>query len=79
MRHRAPPRRVGGVERWAYTGTVSESSTVEKLVTRYFRSWQEGDLSGLRECLADKIRFDWGVATYTDPDDFVAAAASGIE
>jgi hypothetical protein len=57
---------------------VPSCRRTEELVTRYFRSWQEGDLSALRACLADEIRFDWGVVTYTDPDDFVAAAASGI-
>lgn len=61
-----------------YPGAMPDSSAVEELVVRYFRSWQQGDLSALRTCLADEIRFDWGVATYTDPDDFVAAVASGI-
>lgn len=56
----------------------TEAST-EQLVARYVRSWQKGDLSALRACLADEIRFDWGIETYTDPDDFVAACASGIE
>ena len=61
-----------------YTGGMPDLSAAEGLVTRYFRSWQEGDLSALRACLADEIWFDWGVVTYTDPDDFVAAVASGI-
>jgi len=56
----------------------SETAT-EQLVARYVRSWQEGDLPALRACLADEIRFDWGIETYTDPDVFVAACASGIE
>ncbi|NIA25685.1 MAG: hypothetical protein GWP04_08965 [Gammaproteobacteria bacterium] len=56
----------------------SETATAQ-LVARYVRSWQEGDLPALRACLADEIRFDWGIETYTDPDVFVAASASGIE
>ncbi len=67
---------------WTGGGTLGHMPTetaTQQLVTRYLRSWQEGDLSALRACLADEIRFDWGVETYTDPDDFVAAAASGIE
>ena len=46
---------------------------------RYLRAWQDVDLETLRACLADEIRFDWGVETYTDPDEFVAASASGIK
>jgi ketosteroid isomerase-like protein len=52
--------------------------TTEALVMRYFRAWQHGDLESLRSCLADEIRFDWGAAVYTDPDEFVAASAQGI-
>jgi hypothetical protein len=46
---------------------------------RYFRAWQAGDAEALRGCLADAIDFDWGVASYADPDEFVAASVSGIE
>lgn len=58
---------------------MDAETAVEDLVDRYHRSWQRGDLAALRECLADEIDFDWGTAVYTDPDDFVAATASGIE
>ncbi len=59
-------------------GVGFEASTVN-LIKRYFRSWQVGDWSALRDCLADEIRFDWGITTYTDPDEFVEAASAGIE
>ncbi|NOY55672.1 MAG: hypothetical protein GXP34_06755 [Actinobacteria bacterium] len=58
---------------------MPSATATEHLIARYVRSWQEGDLSALRACLADEIRFDWGIETYTDPDVFVAASASGIE
>jgi hypothetical protein len=50
----------------------------EALVMRYLRAWQEGDGRALRACLADEIDFDWGIATYTDPDEFVAQSTRGI-
>ena len=50
---------------------------VRTLVQRYLRASIERDAAALRSCLADEIRFDWGVVMYTDPEDFVAAVAGG--
>ena len=63
----------------ATIGDMDADTATRALVERYFHSWQVGDWSALRDCLADEIRFDWGITVYTDPDEFVAAANAGIE
>lgn len=63
---------------WRFVMSV-ERSDVRLLVDKYFWSWQDRDWNALRECLAADIHFDWGVETYTSPDEFIAAADAGIE
>jgi ketosteroid isomerase-like protein len=57
---------------------MTSAEATERVVMRYFRSWQEGDAAALRECLADDLHLDWGGTVYTDPEVFVAAADAGI-
>ena len=51
---------------------------VEGIVLRYVGASLTGDLGALRECLADRVRLDWGGVVYTDADEFVTACDRGI-
>ena len=53
------------------------SEATRLLVRRYLEASLARDGATLRSCLAHEIEFDWGVASYRDPDAFVSAVLAG--